>query len=257
MKDKLNKIILELPIFNPNDSFQIVKDFFKDKNINEIMELAQATPCDVIGLKFNITNENEISQAKDLLNKLLPKVKKPLMIRGVNNDDIDRKLIPALIQTLDRESIIAFANENTYKDIVPLAASGNHKLVIRTPIDINLAKEMNILTSDLGLPLENIIIDTDTGGLGYGLEYGYSIMEKIKLETQDEYLNLPIISFAAEESLKTKETKSDNFPPSYGNLTNRAIMYELTAASAVKAAGASYLVLNYPPNVEIMKGLEA
>ena len=94
---------------------------------------------------------------------------------------------------------------------------------------------MNILTHDLGLSLDNIIIDTDIGGLGYGLEYGYSIMEKIRQEKDDEYLNLPLISFAAEETLKTKEAKSDCFSKSYGELSQRAIMYEITATSAVLA----------------------
>ena len=255
MKDKLN-IVLEIPIFNINEGFSIVKDFYGTDDPFKILELAQTIPCDIIGLKFNINNETYIPQAAALLQKLLPNIKKPLMIRGVNNDELDRKLIPALISVLNRESIVAFVNENTYKDITPHVIKGNHKLVIRTPIDINLAKEMNILTSDLGLPLENIIIDTDIGGLGYGLEYGYSIMEKIKLEKEDEYLNLPIISFAGEESLKTKEAKSDNFATSYGNLNSRAVFYEIAALSAVIAAGADYVVVNYPPNVEVIKRLE-
>ncbi len=63
---------------------------------------------------------------------------------------------------------------------MPPVVKGGHILAIRTPIDINLAKEMNILTSDMGLSLDKILIDTDMGGLGYGLEYGYSIMERIK-----------------------------------------------------------------------------
>lgn len=255
MKDKL-KVILEVPVFNIDDGFDIIKDYYRTYISEKLLAMAQAVPCDILGLKFNINTENEIDKAVELLKKLLPFITKPLMIRGVNNDSIDSKLLPALINTLDRQCIIAFVNENTYKEITPHVIKGEHKLVIRTPIDINLAKEMNILVSDAGLPLENIIIDTDIGGLGYGFEYGYSIMEKIKLENDDEYLNLPVISFAAEESLKTKEAKTDNFPASYGEQRKRAIYYEISAASAVAAAGADYVVLNYPPNVGIIKGLE-
>lgn len=256
MNDRL-KIILEIPVFNPDNGFQIVKDYYKTTDIMEILNIAQSTACDILGLKFNISAQKDIIDAKELLKKLLPHINKSIMICGINNDELDRQLLPALIDVLDRPAIISFVNENTYKDITPSVIKGGHKLVIRTPIDINLAKEMNILTSDLGLSLEDIIIDTDIGGLGYGLEYGYSIMEKIKLEHNDEYLTMPMISFASEESLKTKEAKSDSFSESYGTLESRTRMYELASVSAVIAAGAEYVVLNYPPNVDTIKnGLE-
>lgn len=222
MKDKV-KYILELPIFEAENKLE------KD--------------CDIIGLKFT----EDISGGKTALKKYLPLIKKTLMISGTGNDSVDRELLPELIELLDRECIIAYADENTYKDIVPLVIQGGHKLVIRTPIDINLAKEMNILTSDLGLPLDKIIIDTDIGGLGYGLEYGYSIMEKIKLEGKsgDKYLDMPLISFAAEETAKTKEAKDESL----------AMFLEIASASAVKAAGADYIVITKPDAVSAMRRL--
>ena len=162
------------------------------------------------------------------------------MIRAEN----DELLIEA-VKILDRECIIGIANENNYKTIVPHVIKGGHTLIIRTPIDINLAKEMNILTSDMGLPLDKILIDSDIGGIGYGFEYGYSIMEKIKLE-DDKYLNMPLISFATEETAKTKEAKDKNM----------AIYLELTAAAAVKACGADYIVLTQPEVLKTMRGIE-
>lgn len=222
MNDKV-KYILELPIFEAENKLE------KD--------------CDIMGLKFT----EDILGGKTALKKYLPLIKKPLMISGTGNDSVDRELLPKLIKLLDRECIIAYADENTYKDIVPLVIQGGHRLVIRTPIDINLAKEMNILTSDLGLPLDKIIIDTDIGGLGYGLEYGYSIMEKIKLEGKsgDKYLDMPLISFAAEETAKTKEAKDESL----------AMFLEIASASAVKAAGADYIVLTKPDAVSAMRRL--
>lgn len=223
---------------------------------SEIMNFINSD-CDILGLKFDITQENEIPNAVKKLKDLLPLIKKPLMVRGSSNDSIDKLLIPQLIQHLDREVIIAHANENTYKEIIPFTAKGSHIIVLRSPIDINLAKEINILSSDLGQSLDKILIDTDIGGLGYGLEYGYSIMEKIRIEglSGDDYLNMPMISFAAEESLKTKEAKSDTFCSSWGSLKDRAEMFELTSASAVTAAGANVIVLNKPQSVKILRGL--
>ena len=83
-----------------------------------------------------------------MLKILLPYITKPLMINGCGNETIDKELLPALIKVLDRECTIAFATENTYKEITPSVIKGKHKLVLRTPIDINLCKELNILTSD-------------------------------------------------------------------------------------------------------------
>lgn len=251
---------IELDIFNTGEMPDAVKKVFSDylNNKTELVIQAQNSPCDIIGLKFNIgENTENISSAKKLLQSLLPVITKPLMIRGVNNSDIDSQLIPELISVLDREAIIAFAEEKTYKSIVPKVIEGNHILSIRTPIDINLAKEMNILTTDMGLSPDKILIDTDMGGLGYGLEYGYSIMERIKLAgfDGDKMLNMPIIAFVGEETFKTKETKSNEFSKSWGDVNTRAVMFEITAASAITAAGANVIVLKHPQTVKTLKGL--
>lgn len=258
---------LELNIFDFSASSHIVKDWYEEKckiqNAKCLVEQAQNTDCDILALKFNIPEddlENNIKRAKVLLADLLPHIKKPLLVRGVNNKSVDVKLLPALMEILDREVIIAFADENTYKEIVPPVVKGGHILAIRTPIDINLAKEMNILTSDMGLSLDKILIDTDMGGLGYGLEYGYSIMERIKLAALseangDKMLNMPLIAFAGEEALKVKEAKSDTFDKNFGDFKERSIMFEITTASAVIAAGANLIVLEHPASVSKLKEL--
>ncbi len=223
MKDRV-KYILELPVEKAEEGLK------KD--------------CDILGLKFT----EDIEKGIEAFKKLLPRIEKPLMIRGCDNDSIDTELLPLLAQLADRECIIGTATENNYKSIIPSVIKGGHRLIIRTPIDINLAKEMNILTSDMGLSLDRILTDTDIGGLGYGFEYGYSIMEKIKLEGKngDKFLNVPLISFAAEETAKTKEAKDEKL----------SLYLEIASASAVKAAGADYIVLTKPEAVSILRGLE-
>lgn len=252
---------LELSIFDRNNIPQVVKNAFCDVLDDPIkmVQKAQKTPCDILGLKFNIgENKHNIKPAKELLKSLLPHITKPLMIRGVNNAEIDSGLLPELMSVLDRQSIIAFVDEKSYKNIVPDVIKGGHILVIRTPIDINLAKEMNILTTEMGISPDKILIDTDMGGLGYGLEYGYSIMERIKLAgfDGDKMLNMPIIAFAGEETLKTKEAKSEEFSDSLGEINHRATMLEITAGSAISVAGANVVVLNLPISIETLKGLQ-
>ena len=246
---------LLLNIFNPKENFEISKNYFKSENPSDLINIAQKTDCDILALRFNILEEEQIPQAVNLLHKILPSIFKPLMICGTGDDELDKKLLPELINNLDRnECIISYANEATYKNIVPEVIKNNHYLVLKSPIDINLAKELNILSSDLGLALDRIIINTDIGGLGYGYEYGFSIMEKINLEN-DKYLNLPIISDASTEALQTKEAKSNDYSKSWGNIEQRARMIELSASAGVISAGANIITLNIPENISIVKGL--
>lgn len=221
-----------------------------------MLDSALKSNADILALYFNICSIDEITNAVMCLKLLLPKITKPLMVCGCGKPDIDKYLLPELVKVLDRESIISYAVEETYKQIVPEVFKGNHYLVLKTPIDINLAKELNILSIDMGLKKDRIIMNTDIGGLGYGYEYGYSILEKICIEADnDEYLNLPVISEAAIESLKTKEARMNTQGENRGSLDERAKMIELAATSGILAAGANIIVLTYPDNIGILKGM--
>lgn len=219
---------------------------------------AQNSACDIIALKFSPNNTSQIPEAVLALKNILKQITKPVMIYGTTDDEIDKILLPELIRHLDRKNcIISYANENTYKQIIPEIINGEHFLVLKTPIDINLAKELNILSVDMGVSLDKIIMNTDIGGLGYGYEYGFSILEKIKQEGKkgDEYLNLPIISDVSIESLKTKEAKSTDFTDSWGETKTRAKMIELSACAGILSAGADIITMTYPENIAILKGL--
>lgn len=212
-------------------------------NINTDNQPLHKVDCDILAIKF----DEDIEKSKEFFKNILPKTDKPLMICGCGKDDVDRILLPELIKIADRVCIISYVTEKTYKDIIPSVIQGGHYVVLKTPIDINLAKELNILCIDMGLDKGKILMNTDIGGLGYGYEYGYSIMEKIRLESDDEYLNLPLISEAGLESLKTKEAK-------YGG-EKRSRMIELTAVSGALAAGANIVVVKNPDNINIIRGL--
>ena len=267
-----SKYILELPIFNPENGFPFLREYKQgacaenpkpQTAVSEsagaadlALEIVQKYSPDILGLKFNVESKNKISKALKFLDEISQQITIPLMIRGSGNDEIDRELLPELAKAVSQTSIIASANENTYKDIIPYTRD-KHYIVLKSPIDINIAKEINILSSELGQPLDKIIIDTDIGGLGYGFEYGYSIIEKIKQEAQnDRYLNMPVISFAGEEALKTKEAKSEDFSKSWGKLKDRRVLLEITAASAIRAAGANLIVINMPQTLITLKGLK-
>ena len=198
--------------------------------------------CDLFAIEFCA----DIKKSLNRLENIMQNTSKPLILYGTGKDDVDMSLLPELAKSADRQCIISFATEKTYKKLVPAAINGNHYLVLKTPIDINLAKELNILAVEQGLNKDKIIMNTDIGALGYGYEYGYSMIEKVCLERKDEYLNFPIISDAALEITKTKEAKFNN---------RTAQMLELTAVTGVAAAGANICTVTSKENIKILKGL--
>lgn len=252
-------IAIEIPYILDSVYPDILKKTWNTDNFEDIFKKAQKTDADIISIKFNIKQEileKELPNIKNFLISL-DKTAKPLILRGANNTVVDRILIPFLSENAPFESIIAFADEETYEDIVPTVVTKNHALVLRTPIDINLAKELNILSNDKGLPLDKIIIDPDMGGLGYGLDYGYSIIEKIRLAgfEGDKMLNMPIIAFIGEESYRAKEAKTNTFSEEWGDFEKRATMWEISGATAMISAGANIVVVWNPQSINTLKGL--
>ncbi|OLA09749.1 MAG: hypothetical protein BHW12_03610 [Coprobacillus sp. 28_7] len=238
------QIAYEIPFFIQNDN--INNNFFE--NFETRLKEASEIESDLLSIKFNLTLKNfekQIDYVQKSIDIINEKACKPLILRGMNNEKLDIKLLNFLAKNIQKASIIAFAQEANYREIIPTIINTNHKIVLRTPIDINLAKELNILTLDMGLPKDRILIDTDTGGLGYGLDYGYSMMEKVKIEALkgDKMLDFPIISFIGEEVFKAKELKSDSFDNNWGELNKRIDLWEITAATSIIAANANIVVV--------------
>lgn len=251
---------LEIPYFIDKNYPQILKNYW-GKEINEFKSLflkAQDTQCDIICVQFNIEEQDlgeKLDTIIDEFKEVIKSAKKPLLLKGTNNKNIDRILLSKLAKEIEMPSIIAYADDNTYEEIIPSIIKNNHLLVLRSPIDINLAKELNILSIDCGLSPEKILIDTDMGALGYGLDYGYSIIEKIRQAAfaGDSMLNMPMITFIGEETFKVKEAKTSNYSKNWGEYNQRAIMWEVATASAIISAGANIVVLFHPESVKTLK----
>jgi hypothetical protein len=140
--------------------------------------------------------------------------------------------------------------ESNFKQVGAAAIAYKHIVAANSPIDINLAKQLNILLENLGVPTDRILIDPTTGSVGYGMEYCYSIMERIRqaaLTQNDDKLQYPIINNIAEEVWKTKEAKlSENDDPRLGNAGIRAINLEAITALSALQAGSDLLILRHP-----------
>jgi acetyl-CoA decarbonylase/synthase complex subunit delta len=145
-----------------------------------------------------------------------------------------------------------------HRTIVAAALSQGHLVDSRTPMDVNLAKQLVILIRDMGLPLERILMDPTTGALGYGMEYGYSVMERLRLAALqgDGMTQQPMLVTPGEEAWRQKEARvAEGVPAQWGDWEERAINWETLTASALVESGADVLVLRHPESVKRVKAL--
>ncbi|MDD5409029.1 MAG: acetyl-CoA decarbonylase/synthase complex subunit delta, partial [Candidatus Omnitrophica bacterium] len=106
-------------------------------------------------------------EAAKFISSLLKKVKVPLIIIGSGDDAKDNLILPACSEAAKGERcLIGSAVQDNYKTLVASVLADGHYLIAESPIDINIAKQLNILISDMGLSLDRIVINPTIGALG-------------------------------------------------------------------------------------------
>ncbi len=184
----------------------------------------------------------------------------PLIVWGCANDDKDAALLRRVAEVCEGKNIaLGPVSEKNYKQIGAVAIAYNHVVIASTPIDVNLAKQLNILLGNLGVQDDRMIMDPTTGGLGYGLEYSYSVMERDRmaaLTQEDAKLQTPLICNLAHEVWKTKEVKTKKEDdPKLGDEERRGILMESVAAMTLSVAGADLLIMRHPEAIALTKGM--
>ena len=214
----------------------------------------------VVQLKSTDPNgENKgASDAVATVKAVLDAVDVPVAVYGVANKDKDIETLSAVAEACQGKNLILGpVEEHNHKQIGAQALAYGHIIAANSPIDVNLAKQLNILLGNLGVTNDKILIDPTTGGLGYGMEYCYSVMERIRmagLVQQDDNLQQPVINNMAQEVWKTKEAGlSLEDAPTMGYPADRGVMMEVTQAVSLLLAGAGILVLRHPESVALTK----
>ncbi len=197
------------------------------------------------------------SDVAKLVKDILKAVKVPLIVIGCGDDKKDNEIIPAVSQAARGERLlIGEVTQENYKTICVSAMADGHSIIAQSPIDINIAKQLNILISDMGMGLERIAINPTVGALGYGLEYAYSIMERARLAalSGDKMLAMPFICFVGQEATRAKEAKAPMSEfPAWGQEAERGVIWEALTATAFLQAGADILVMRNPKSVEVVR----
>ena len=176
----------------------------------------------------------------------------PIVICGCKNVEKDSELLSKAAEALEgRNALILAAKEENYKQIGAAAGLAYRQVVgAESADDINLAKQLNVLLSQLGVNSKSIAMQPGTAAAGYGFEYIISTMDRIKaaaLSQADTTLQMPIITPIGSETWSVKESvASEEDIPEWGNQEERGIDMEVETAAAVLAAGSDAVILRHP-----------
>ncbi len=181
-----------------------------------------------------------IDESVGLLKSLLREVKAPFIVIGCGDAVKDSDLLAKASQAAKNEKcLFGLATQNDYKTLTASALADGHSVIAESPIDVNIAKQVNILISDMALAPERIVMHPTTASLGYGMEYAFSIMERSRLAALagDKMLSMPFILFTGQEVWRVREAKES---PSLG------AKWESATAAAMLHAGADLIVMRHP-----------
>jgi len=215
--------------------------------------------ADLICIKFDGIHpdkaDKDAAHAVKVTEDVLKAVGVPLVLWGSGYDEKDNQVMPKVSEVAKGENcLIGTVTEDNYKSLTAIALADNHHLITHAPLDINIAKQVNILVSDMGFPLEKIVTFQATGALGYGIEYAYSIQERQRLAALggDKMMAMPTICDVGFESWRVKEAKLAD-ATGWGPVEDRGPMWEATTAICLLQAGVDIIRMRHPKAVTIVK----
>jgi acetyl-CoA decarbonylase/synthase complex subunit delta len=218
---------------------------------------ARAIALRLIGTHPDRENRSPEDAAKTVRD-VLSALDMPLIILGSNHAEKDASVLVAAAEAAkDKNCILGKAQEANYKTIVAAAMANNLKLIAMSELDINLSKQLNILITQMGFDKERLITDPMCSALGYGLEYTYSVMERIRLAAltqNDMTMQPPMLGDLGMYVWKVKETQADETEvPQWGSAEERGIIWEAVTATALLLAGAELLIMRHPKAINALE----
>jgi acetyl-CoA decarbonylase/synthase, CODH/ACS complex subunit delta len=216
---------------------------------------AEEAGADLVVLALTVEDSPE--DAVKAVKSVLGATGLPLIVWGPGQAEKDNELlVPISEATKGERLVLGICEDKNYRTIVATAMANGHLVQSRAPMDVNLSKQLNILISDMGMPKDRILMDPTTGALGYGIEYGYSVMERLRLAALqgDAMTQFPMLVTPGFEAWKTKEAKvGEGVPEAWGDWNARAINWETLTAMSLVESGADIIVLRHPESVKRIK----
>jgi acetyl-CoA decarbonylase/synthase complex subunit delta len=261
------RIAMEVWDMTPDDWPIAALEPFKDVISDPV---AWANKCiseygaEMICLQLISTDPNGLNrsaaEAAALARKVADAISVPLIVWGTANMEKDTEVLRAVAEACQGKNVILGPlEEKDYKKIGAAAIGYRQTVIASSPIDINLAKQLNILLGNLGIPENMLVMDPTVSSIGYGIEYCYSVMERIRsagLTQGDDKLQYPLICNISKETWKAKEARIlEQDDPKMGDAKKRGILMEAISALILALAGGNILVMRHPEAIKLLKGL--
>jgi len=220
---------------------------------------ADAICLHVTGVNPDINTLNA-EQAAMLVKEVRSAISKPLIIYPEAPLETVAEVMKKVSEVNAESNIVlGWVEEDNYKTLAASAIGYKNNLISLNPLDVNIAKQLNILLTQLGLPEDRIIMDPSSSGLGYGIEYCFSAMERLKIAAlmqDDKMTQMPIINNIAAEIWKVKEVKENqDQSPGLGKDEQRGINWETISAMCMLLSGSNVVTMSHPKAVKEVKAV--
>ena len=262
-----NKPAIALDVFDmtPTNWPEYLLNYFKDVADDPIKwakKCIEEFGADAICLHLTKINpemgNTTPEEAGELVKSIREAIDKPLIVYADAPLEIVAEVMKKVSEKNSESNILlGWVEEDNYKTLAASTIGYKNNLIALDPLDVNIAKQLNILLTQLGLSADRIAMDPSSSGLGYGIEYCFSAMERLKIAAllqDDKMTQMPIINNIAAEIWKVKEVKeSEEAYPEWGNLEERGINWETISAMCMLLSGSNIITMRHPKAVKLIK----
>ena len=255
------KLGVEISDLGMADQVPGIRDYYAGaETVAELAKRAAEIPgADFIAFSLDAADPNgedrSVDECAEECRQVADATDMPLVIIGSKGIEKNEALFSKIADVLTGRNILLLsAKEENYKTIAASAGLAyNQKIGAESAVDINLAKQLNVVISQMGVKSENIAMNVGSAAAGYGFEYVVSTMERIKqaaLSQNDNMLQMPIVTPVSSETWNVKEAMvSEEDIPEWGSLEERGIDMEVETATACLASGSNAVILRHPASV--------
>jgi acetyl-CoA decarbonylase/synthase complex subunit delta len=247
------KFALEIIDMEPRDWAQHLTEPFKDVIADPAKwaKKCEKFGADAVFLRLVSTDpavkDSSAEGAADTARRVAEAIDVPLIVYGSGDDRKDAEVLPRVAEACDGMNLlIGPVQKENYEVVGKALLDHGHNASALSPLDINLLKELNVKLCKF-FPAEKIVIDPESAALGYGMEYSFSLMERVKqigIITKDNMTMMPIIADLGAECWKTKQAKENK---------EQGLLWEGITVLSLLLAGANILVLRHPETLKLVK----